>query len=710
MAHNRRSHRLCLLCLLPLFLFAFAPLHTAAQSLSDSACGFAETTTTDVVVVATVVSVTDTDLRRQTSVAAWRPQHSGYEITVEVTVNGTAYEGAAALAYNTLTLLERTGVSSCSSAEGTVAQGRRVSPGNFAFAVGATPALQGDAWPTPAVELYVAITLETGVNVTAPVSGGLPLQCGCPDPDNCDTCNGGCSFECDEGTGRSSTAPKCRGVDTSAWLCIECGALQFQPDTTSNGSCMPCRKECDGESQWADLATCAAEKDSECKSCTDCKSWEEKVAPCADTSDRQCRKTQERVAMEELHEAVGKPVIWKLDDFHCDWEGVTCSIGDLITNISLIGPFSPSGDGGPLPSTVQALAQLKVLRLENVNLKGGVPAFLGSMKRLQVISFAKCDMLEGSLPTSLLTLPELSELNVADTSLSGPLFTGPKVSTSAAALRTLELSGTYLQGDLSPLQPINTTRLTLERDDGNLYLFECSSLSVALALEECTLCGVPPLIVNAGLPVGSVRIAYPPPAPDVGDTVKYDCNDEFATPTEAENTTFTLLCEGDIGMFWKRRGVVSAPVALSRHSVSILRSPFLRLLTHLPTPNRNAVTTTTTAPATTAINATTIEAATGVLPSAFVTFTTTVSMCGKLFTLQPPLLRNGDNIQPRVQEPALRLQRAIGPRPPGRRPNTLPVPAQGNLYVFTYPGPRGPQPGPPRRYQYQLARRSDHQT
>lgn len=125
----------------------------------------------------------------------------------------------------------------------------------------------------------------------------------------------------------------------------------------------------------------------------------------------------------------------------CGWRGVTCA-GGSVSALSLEG----SKDGS-ISSKVGELTGLDSLEIWSTgHLAGGIPSFLGSLPKLQVLSITGSGVL-GSIPPELGQLSNLRELDLDGDSLSGPI---PPELGNLSRLTVLRLDNNPLTGSIPP--------------------------------------------------------------------------------------------------------------------------------------------------------------------------------------------------------------------------------------------------------------------
>ena len=99
----------------------------------------------------------------------------------------------------------------------------------------------------------------------------------------------------------------------------------------------------------------------------------------------------------------------------CSWSGVTCTNG----SVSRLW-FWTNGLNGTIPSELGNLSNLTSLNLGNNSLSGTIPSELGNLKNLTFFNIGG-NSLSGSIPAELGNLVYLTNFNVRDNNLSGEI-------------------------------------------------------------------------------------------------------------------------------------------------------------------------------------------------------------------------------------------------------------------------------------------------
>ncbi|CAO2816764.1 unnamed protein product [Amaranthus hypochondriacus] len=156
---------------------------------------------------------------------------------------------------------------------------------------------------------------------------------------------------------------------------------------------------------------------------------------------------------------------WNSHTFHCDWPGIICSNGKIVTGISL----NSQNIRGEIPSSVCDLKNLTLLDVGNNNIPGKFPTILYKCTKLQTLVLSS-NYFTGILPIDINKLsPKLQHLNISGNRLTGRipssignfekligfygssnLFLGelPIELTALSSLVTLELDWNQLFGQL----------------------------------------------------------------------------------------------------------------------------------------------------------------------------------------------------------------------------------------------------------------------
>ena len=131
----------------------------------------------------------------------------------------------------------------------------------------------------------------------------------------------------------------------------------------------------------------------------------------------------DRAALEALYDATGGPgwtdsTNWKTSAPLAEWFGVTTDPTGRVTLLL----FNGNGLAGPIPAALGNLTKLRVLSVQSADLTGPIPAELGGLANLQVLDFEHND-LTGFIPAELGELTNLVRLDIAGNHLTGPVPT-----------------------------------------------------------------------------------------------------------------------------------------------------------------------------------------------------------------------------------------------------------------------------------------------
>ena len=109
---------------------------------------------------------------------------------------------------------------------------------------------------------------------------------------------------------------------------------------------------------------------------------------------------------------------WKSDEPLAEWQGVTTDDDGRVTSLIL----RDNGLSGELPALLGGMDRLEVLSLDRNSLNGELPAQLGNLSSLTRLSLNR-NQLSGSIPSELGSLSNLSIIGLANNQLSGSLPT-----------------------------------------------------------------------------------------------------------------------------------------------------------------------------------------------------------------------------------------------------------------------------------------------
>ena len=132
---------------------------------------------------------------------------------------------------------------------------------------------------------------------------------------------------------------------------------------------------------------------------------------------------------------------WLTTDTPCSWDGVGCSSGTNVTNLSLGWNYL----SGTIPPELGNLTNLTQLFLDGNQLSGSIPTELGNLTKLTYLDLSSNDQLNGSIPTELGNLTKLTQLFLDGNQLSGAI---PPELGSLTNLISLYLSDNQLSGSI----------------------------------------------------------------------------------------------------------------------------------------------------------------------------------------------------------------------------------------------------------------------
>jgi hypothetical protein len=151
----------------------------------------------------------------------------------------------------------------------------------------------------------------------------------------------------------------------------------------------------------------------------------------------------------------------------CSWFGVTCTNGSVSRLY-----FWKNGLNGTIPSELGNLSNLTWLNLGNNSLSGTIPSELGNLTKLtQMMLFS--NSLTGGIPAELGNLANLTTLQLSFNSLSGSI---PSELGNLTDLTYLNLSYNSLTGTI-PSEVSSLPKLTTTNYDGNLFIGPGFSIS-----------------------------------------------------------------------------------------------------------------------------------------------------------------------------------------------------------------------------------------
>ncbi|CAN6442252.1 unnamed protein product [Victoria cruziana] len=126
----------------------------------------------------------------------------------------------------------------------------------------------------------------------------------------------------------------------------------------------------------------------------------------------------------------------------CSWQGVTCSLDDRVTSLSIPSTFL----NATIPTQLASLTSLQLLNLSSTNLSGSIPPELGNLPSLRLLDLSS-NALVGSIPPQLGRLSSLQLLLLNSNRLSGPI---PHQLGALSHLRILCLQDNDLNSTVPP--------------------------------------------------------------------------------------------------------------------------------------------------------------------------------------------------------------------------------------------------------------------
>ncbi len=172
---------------------------------------------------------------------------------------------------------------------------------------------------------------------------------------------------------------------------------------------------------------------------------------------------------------------------HARWHGVTVA-NDKVINLRQ----SSNGLTGSIPTELENLSNLKILRLFSNQLTGSIPTELGNLSNLEDLRLHN-NLLTGSIPTELGNLSNLDVLDLFSNQLTGSI---PTELGNLSNLDVLRLYGNLLTGSI-PTELGNLSNLE------NLLLFN-NQLTGSIPTELGNLSNLDALFLNNNLLTGSI--------------------------------------------------------------------------------------------------------------------------------------------------------------------------------------------------------------
>ncbi|CAD6268258.1 unnamed protein product [Miscanthus lutarioriparius] len=125
-------------------------------------------------------------------------------------------------------------------------------------------------------------------------------------------------------------------------------------------------------------------------------------------------------------------------------------LGEL-TAVQVISLYENHFDAAPIPAALSNLTMLRLLDLQSCNLTGPIPPELGQLRQLSVLNLYS-NLLTGPVPASLGNLSNMIYLELEQNMLDGPL---PMTIGDMNSLTELLLAENHLQGDLKFLSVLS---------------------------------------------------------------------------------------------------------------------------------------------------------------------------------------------------------------------------------------------------------------
>ncbi|MCH9660371.1 MAG: hypothetical protein K0U54_05610 [Bacteroidetes bacterium] len=131
--------------------------------------------------------------------------------------------------------------------------------------------------------------------------------------------------------------------------------------------------------------------------------------------------TQETNALTDIYESTQGNQWnqqWDLSQSVTDWPGVTIVDGH-VTEISMLF----NNLNGPIPASISALTELRVLELSFNKISGALPESIGELSKLELLAL-NGNNLSGTIPQDLIKLTDLRQLHLSSNQLTGELPVG----------------------------------------------------------------------------------------------------------------------------------------------------------------------------------------------------------------------------------------------------------------------------------------------
>ena len=221
---------------------------------------------------------------------------------------------------------------------------------------------------------------------------------------------------------------------------------------------------------------------------------------------------------------------WLTESAIDDWRGVTAS-GEEVTTLILANNRLKGG----IPATMGNLTNLEILSLDDNQLSGTIPTELGNLTNLEFL-YLNDNQLSGTIPTELRSLSNLEDLQLDGNQLSGTI---PEELGNLTSIQSLYLNDNQLSGTI-PTELKNLTNLQ------HLFLSDNALLEGTLPLVLTELSKLKTLdIENTGIcaPLDEVFQQW---LDTIDDFTGSDCPE--TEPESLEDTEQTSVAgQGDVG-------------------------------------------------------------------------------------------------------------------------------------------------------------------